>query len=281
MGKTLSPLRYPGGKSQLAKRVQRLVEKNGWKSRLYVEPFAGGFGVGLYLLQNNFIDQAVINDFDLHVYHFWKAALFQTEELVQLVRETPITLEERTRQKDIYLDRNSSTLQDGFATLFLNRVNYSGVLFAGPIGGKEQRSAYSIGCRFNKDGIIQRIQNVGNLRDRVSLFNLDANDLIRQELIQENTNCFYNIDPPYVLKGKSLYSMYFSEQDHRMFAETVDRYLRDIPWIITYDECELVRDIYVDFHIHEYKLFHSAHDRTRGAELVITNLGHDMFEWQS
>ena len=279
MGKTLSPLRYPGGKSQLSKRVQRLVEKNNWRNRIYVEPFAGGFGVGLYLLTNNIVDNAIMNDSDQHVFHFWMAALFQTDELITLVRNTPISLAERAVQKTRYSDPESTVLQDGFATLYLNRVNYSGVLFAGPIGGREQQSEFSIGCRFNKENIIARIREVGNHRNRIRLFNLDANDLITRELADENAHCFYNIDPPYVIKGKSLYSEYFSEQDHRAFRNTVGQQLETIPWIITYDDCDLIREIYADYHIHEYDLFHSAHDRARGPELVITNLGEDRFEW--
>ena len=279
MGKTLSPLRYPGGKSQLSKRVQRLIERNNWRDRIYVEPFAGGFGVGLYLLTNNIVDNAIMNDYDQHVFHFWTAALFQTGELIELVRNTPISLAERAIQKTRYLDPASTVLQDGFATLYLNRVNYSGVLFAGPIGGREQQSEYSIGCRFNKENIIGRIREVGNLRNRIRLFNIDANDLITRELADENARCFYNIDPPYVIKGKSLYSVYFTERDHRTFSNTVRHQLENTPWIITYDDCELVREIYADYHIHRYDLFHSAHDRVRGNELVITNLANNRFEW--
>lgn len=279
MGKTLSPLRYPGGKSQLSKRVQQLIEKNNWRNRTYVEPFAGGFGVGVYLLTNNIVENVIINDFDKHVYHFWKSALFQTAELIELVQSTPINLEERSRQLIRYSDPNSTVLQDGFATLYLNRVNYSGVLFAGPIGGRKQQSKYSIGCRFNKDDIIKRIRNVSNLRNRIRIFCVDANELINRELVNENKKCFYNIDPPYVLKGKSLYSVYFTEKDHRDFCNTVRNHLENTPWIITYDDCELVRMIYAGYLIYGYELYHSAHDRARGTELVITNITADKFEW--
>ena len=83
MGKTLSPLRYPGGKSQIYRKVRDLMLANGFNNnRIYVEPFAGGFGVGIALLENNIIEQAIINDLDTHIYHFWDAVLNQTEEQV-------------------------------------------------------------------------------------------------------------------------------------------------------------------------------------------------------
>lgn len=279
MGRTLSPLRYPGGKSQIINNVRQIIENNDYGDRVYVEPFAGGFGVGLALLTHNDVAQAVINDSDSHVFHFWEAALYHTEELIALVNATPISLQERMQQKEIYSDPDSTVLQDGFATLYLNRVNYSGVLFAGPIGGNNQNSEYHLGCRFNKDNIVARIQGVSALRDRIQLFNLDASDLITRELVQINQHAFYNIDPPYVKKGKSLYNEYFTEQGHRTFGETVKQHMRNIPWIITYDNCNLVREIYADYHIHEFELYHSAHDRARGTELVITNLPDDRFGW--
>ncbi len=279
MGKTLSPLRYPGGKSQTIRSVQRLIEKNEFGRRLYVEPFAGGFGVGIALLVNNVIDQAIINDLDHHVYHFWHSVLYHTNDMIELVNKTEITLEERQNQKEIYNDVTSTPVQDGFATLFLNRVNYSGVLFAGPIGGKGQLSAYSLDCRFNKKDIIKRIQIVSQLRERIRLYNLDACELITHELAADNAHAFYNIDPPYVKKGKSLYTEYFTEQNHREFGAVVRDNLANVPWIITYDNCPLVREIYRDYLIKEFELYHSAHDRTVGAELIISNISEKMFIW--
>lgn len=279
MGKSLSPLRYPGGKSQLNKRVQRLIEKNSFQKRIYVEPFAGGFGVGLYLLTNRIVENAIINDFDRHVYHFWFSVLYNTDDIVSLIQKTPISLQERTHQKDIYSNPASTPLQDGFATLYLNRVNYSGVLTAGPIGGYDQKSEYDIGCRFKKGEIIKKIREAEKLRDRIHLYNLDANDLIMEELATYNRDCFYNIDPPYVIKGKSLYSKYFTEQDHRTFQRTVSQHLNHTPWIITYDSCQLIRDIYSDYHILSYDLYHSAYNRANGSELIITNLTEKQFEW--
>lgn len=199
--------------------------------------------------------------------------------VVSLVRSTPITLSERLKQKEIYNDPASSIVQDGFATLFLNRVNYSGVLFAGPIGGQEQKSAYSIDCRFNKVDIIQRIYSVSQLRERIHLFNLNASDLIVHELRAMNVHSFYNIDPPYVKKGKSLYSEYFTDQNHRDFADVVHNNLHNVPWIITYDNCALVRELYHEYRIVEFDLYHSAHDRTKGPELIITNLPDTSFVW--
>lgn len=279
MGVTRSPLRYPGGKSKIYNNIRNLIEANGFFDRTYVEPFVGGFGVGIALLEDNIIEHAIINDIDIHLYHFWDAVLHQTEDLIDLVRETPITLDERIRQKQIYLNEESSSLFDGFSTLFLNRVNYSGVLFAGPLGGKNQTSEYSISCRFNKDRIIERIRAVARFRDQIFLHHRDAGELIIELLANEGNGLFFNIDPPYVVKGKSLYSEYFTMEEHQNLGHIIHEHLQDVPWIVTYDSCDLVREIYQNDLIVEYGMFHSAHNRTQGRELVITNIPANQFVW--
>ena len=279
MAKLLSPLRYPGGKSKIYKRVKTLIEFNMFGDRTYVEPFAGGFGLGVALLFDNIMERAVLNDLDTHIYNFWYSVLNHTDELLGMIDITPITIEERERQLDIYRDDSASILDDGFATLFLNRVNFSGIIKGGPIGGFSQEGAYKIDCRFNKEQIKERIENIALLRDRIDLHNLDASDLIINQLGDIRDTAFFNIDPPYVKKGDQLYTNYFEESDHRNLAQVINAHLRDIPWIVTYDDCELIWDIYGQYHITEYSIQHNAGGTVHGKEVVITNIPEDSFIW--
>lgn len=41
MAKSLSPLRYPGGKSKIYDKVKTLIVNNGYEDRTYVEPLRG------------------------------------------------------------------------------------------------------------------------------------------------------------------------------------------------------------------------------------------------
>lgn len=278
MSSSLSPLRYPGGKTKIYKNVKRLIEKNCFNDRLYIEPFAGGFGVGIALLEEGIIQRAVLNEYDKHVYNFWLAVFEHTDELIRLIEKTDISMNERNRQKEIY-SYSESVLEDGFATLFLNRVNYSGILFGGPIGGKNQTGKYLLDCRFNKQKIVRRIEAIAPFKDYVRLYNLDAIDLIDNTLSQEHKRLFYNIDPPYVIKGKSLYTKYYKEEDHIKLKETIDKELIDSPWIITYDNCDMIKNLYLDYFIQEYDMYHSVHNRVVGKELVITNIPKESFIW--
>ena len=51
--KFYSPLRYPGGKNKLAKFVGLICEKNNINGH-YIEPYAGGASVALFLLFHNY-----------------------------------------------------------------------------------------------------------------------------------------------------------------------------------------------------------------------------------
>lgn len=279
MAKSLSPLRYPGGKSKIYEKVKTLIETSSMSNRTYIEPFAGGFGIGIALLCDDVVQNAVLNDFDSHIYHFWFSVLNCTDDLLKKITDTPITIEEREKQKAIYKDSSADVLDDGFATLFLNRVNFSGVIKGGPIGGFSQNGTYKLDCRFNKNEIMKKIETIALLRNRISLYNCDASKLIINQLGKSKNTAFFNIDPPYVIKGSQLYTSYFKEADHRSLEKIISKKLRNIPWIITYDDCELIRDIYKQYFISEYSIQHNVGSSVRGKELVITNIPNNSFVW--
>jgi len=280
MAKSLSPLRYPGGKSKIYEKVKNLIVANGYGDRTYVEPFAGGFGIGVGLLREGVVQSAILNDFDSHIYHFWYSVLNDTENLLRLISDTPITIEERGRQKQNYRDVDSDSLCDGFATLFLNRVNFSGVIKGGPIGGLTQAGTYKVDCRFNKADISSKIETIAKLKGKIRLYNKDAGYLISMSLLKMKAPMFLNIDPPYVVKGSRLYTNFFTEGDHLNLQRVIIKHLgEEYPWIITYDDCPLVRDLYRQFHMEEYGITHNAGGTVQGKEIVITNLATDRFVW--
>lgn len=280
MGKSFSPLRYPGGKTKIYEKVKNLIIDNDFGNRMYVEPFAGGFGIGISLLSEGIVSSAILNDFDSHIYHFWDAVLNNTENLLRLINDTPITLEERARQKQNYKDIDVDPLTDGFATLFLNRVNFSGIIKGGPIGGLNQLGKYKIDCRFNKEDIKRKIESVAKLKNKIRLYNKDAGNLIKMNLMKMKSPMFLNIDPPYVIKGSQLYTNFFTEHDHLELQKVIVKYLDvNYPWIVTYDDCQFVKNLYQNFYMQEYSITHNAGGTVHGKEIVITNLSADTFCW--
>ena len=68
---TPSPLRYPGGKTQLYAVVKEILYRNSIAGGTYIEPFAGGAGLAIKLLLNGDVNHIVINDYDKAIYSTW------------------------------------------------------------------------------------------------------------------------------------------------------------------------------------------------------------------
>lgn len=77
-----------------------------------------------------------------------------------MINNVEVSLSEREKQKEIYINEKTDLLKLGFTTFYLNRTNRSGsgIIKGGPIGGKNQDSKYLIDCRFNKENLIRRIE---------------------------------------------------------------------------------------------------------------------------
>ena len=266
-----SPLRYPGGKGKLYKKVKSIIEENDLSKKTYVEPFAGGFGIGLKLLDNNVVEKAMLNDYDSHIFNFWYCVLNKTDELCKAINDVNITLDERKKQKETYYNPDSDIFDDAFATLFLNRVNYSGIIKAGAIGGLVQTGKYKIDCRFRKNWLIDTITKISEMRKRIKIYNLDASKFICQNLSKMKDRIFLNIDPPYVVKGAQLYTNFFEEADHRNLASLIKARIPHVPWIVTYDNTTLIKELYEEYDVYEYTLNHSAGGSKKGNELAILN----------
>ena len=263
-----SPLRYPGGKTKIAPLVNAIMENAKIKNGVYIEPFAGGAGVALTLLLRNNVSHIVINDMDTTIYAFWYSVLNYNEEFIQLIKDTPITIEEWYNQKKIFLNNNvKNILELGFATFFLNRTNRSGILKAGPIGGYNQTGKYSIDVRFNKEDLITRIMRIGEYRDKISLFNLEIKEFINSVLSEYESNAFVYFDPPYYKKGHELYINFFKPEDHQVLAELIKQI--KIDWMVTYDNTEEVKAIYKDREQKIYDLNYSLANKGNNSEIIV------------
>lgn len=263
-----SPLRYPGGKRRLAKFIALVCEGNKINGH-YVEPYAGGAGVALHLLLNDHVSEITINDYDYSVYSFWYSVLHHTERLCKAIEEVEVNVATWKKQKEVQRRKKMASRFDlGFSTFFLNRTNVSGVLDGGIIGGLNQVGKYKIDCRFNKMDLVDRIRKIAKYKKRIHLYNLDAVELVRsiQKAAKDDPVIFY-FDPPYYLKGASLYLNHYDHNDHVLVGEMIKN-IRNARWIVSYDDTPEVREIYRRCKHREYELYHTAHITKKGKELM-------------
>jgi DNA adenine methylase len=273
MSLATSPLRYPGGKGSLFGLVSNIIRLNKLERGHYAEPYAGGCGLALALLYSGHVSDIHINDLDRHVWAFWNAVLNQTEEFVDLMTATPVTIEEWRRQREIHRDpRNATNLQIGFAAFFLNRTNRSGIIKnAGVIGGLSQKGTYTIDCRFSKDELARRIRRVRKYQGRIHLHRKDALDFLTHVERRLPDDTFLCIDPPYFNKGSTLYTSAYDPEDHAKVSERILRLGH--PWIITYDYCNEVQKLYTARRQFQISLNYSAQVKRVGSELLIASKG--------
>lgn len=272
MNNNYSPLRYPGGKTRLINLIKDVINLNELNGGVYIEPYAGGASLALSLIIDGCMDRVVINDYDRSIYAFWECALHQTESLIEKIIDTPVTIEEWKRQRDIQKNKATASVLDlGFSTFFLNRTNRSGILKAGVIGGLGQAGAYKIDARFNKDVLIKKIQSIACYRDRIIVSNFDAIHLLSRYKNVASKNLFF-LDPPYYVKGRDLYVNYYKEADHIALAQSIQGRKR-INWLMTYDEHPQILDMYSKCNISRFQLSYSAGESKQGTELLISSSG--------
>lgn len=251
MSKTFySPLRYPGGKGAFANFLAQVIVRNP-DVQYYAEPYAGGAGAALSLLSNGYVKEIYLNDKDVFIYSFWKAMKMNPDEFIRRVHETPVTPVEWKKQKELYNNpsklKTATVLDIGFCTFFLNRCNRSGILYAGPIGGKKQNGKWKIGTRFNKPNLVKRLEVIKKLRKRIHVNREDAIDYMRcfsqkHKGISSKQTLFY-LDPPYYLQGKKLYKdNYYIDEDHIALSKYLNTFSEK--WLLSYDDTEFIRDLY-------------------------------------
>jgi len=233
---------------------------------VYVEPFAGGCGIAWHLLFNNTVEKVVINDLSLSIFSFWDAVLKQTDDFCQLIEETPITIEQWYQQKQIQ-QRDVSGIELGFSTFFLNRVNHSGIIKAGVIGGKAQAGVYKLDCRFKKDKLIEKIKKIAAYSDRIDLSCLDAREFLQNKVMGLGAKTLINIDPPYYNKGKALYQNFFNHDDHEQLAKVIEEIKQ--PWMLTYDNTPEIFQLYQQHQPLPFSINYSAQIKRKGSELVV------------
>lgn len=261
-----SPLRYPGGKNKTYQYIKYLVENNNIDT--YIEPFCGGAAVALKLLLNNNVKKIMLNDFDRSVYAMWFSILHDTDSFIKKVKEAVFTIEEWDKQQDIQRNKeNVDLLTLGFSTFYLNRTNRSGIIQAGPIGGRAQMGNYKMDCRYNTEVLIKKIELIAKNKNRINLYNIDAIEFIKNNINRTKRSLTF-FDPPYYVKGKQLYTNFYEHIDHLELRETIDKYMSKHKWILTYDFHEEIQNMYSKFEHFPYMLNYSAGNSKKGIEYI-------------
>lgn len=262
-----SPLRYPGGKRKLSSFIKLVIKENALLDGYYIEPYAGGASVALSLLCNEYVSNVVINDIDRSIYSFWKSVLNHTDELCNRIINARLSMKEWERNKEIQRNKKKASVLDlGFSTFYLNRTNMSGIINGGVIGGKSQKGKWGIDARFNKKELVKRIQTIVQYKDRIKLYNLDAIKLVKKICKQLPSKTLFYFDPPYYLKGSTLYVNHYKREDHVNVARVIKSLKHR--WVVSYDEVDEIKELYKSYEQLIFSLNYNATKVKKGKELI-------------
>jgi DNA adenine methylase len=262
-----APLRYPGGKASLAQYIRQVFVDNELLDGAYVEPYAGGAAIGVELLMTGYVTEVRLNDIDPAIYAFWKSVRDHSDDLIDCINTAPLTIREWRRQREIYTStKRRSVLSLGFAALFLNRTNRSGILSGGVIGGLKQKGKWQIGARFNRETLSERVKRLAEYRERIHISRMDAESFL-SDLKLPSRSLIY-IDPPYYSNGQRLYRNAYKPTDHQRVAKFVQEKL-PFRWIVSYDDSREVSKLYSMRRQLRYSLQYSAQEKRMGGELLV------------
>ena len=77
--------------------LTEVIDLNGLRGCVYFEPYAGGAGAALNLLNAGVVSDICINDADMRIYAFWHAVLHHSDRFALRVEEVPLTVSEWRR----------------------------------------------------------------------------------------------------------------------------------------------------------------------------------------
>ena len=254
-----SILRYPGGKSRVAQKIISLIPPN---IKEFREPMVGGGSVALVLKQIHPHVKVWINDLSYDLVCFWKTLRDYPDELIkELKRIKSMCKDGRRLFEEFSSQEEGSEFERAVRFFVLNRISFSGTTYS---GGFSQQAFEK---RFTGSSI-ERLKKASEIIKDFKITHGDYEGL----LFEEGEGVFIFLDPPYYSTTNSrLYGKrghLHTSFDHQRFAENM-RKCKHL-WLITYDDCEEVRDLFSYACIYSWELQYGMSAK-KGRELFIAN----------
>jgi len=261
---TLSPFRYPGGKTWLLPiSVQWL--KSMPKVKEFFEPFAGGAITGLTAANLGLFDRVTIVEKDMEVAAVWKTILHgDAEWLANEIEEfdiSPEHIEERLGMP-IQSERDLA-----FRTLLRNRTNRGGIIAPGSSILKNGENGKGVKSRWYPATLKSRILKIASLSKRINFVEGDGVQTMKANIGRKDAAFF--IDPPYTVGGKKagkrLYS--HSELDHECLFNITSQLKGQ--FLMTYDNVVRVKEMAAQYEFETRTIYMRNSHHAQLTELLI------------
>jgi DNA adenine methylase len=234
---TLSPFRYPGGKSALRPKVICWIRNLGYRLGNFIEPFAGGSSVGLAVAELDLADHVTLVEIDPDVAAVWKVILnSQADEFADRIRTFALT--EMSARK-IISGNGADQISRAFRCLLMNRISRGGIMAPGAGLLNYGEAGKGIHSRWYPETLAKRIKSIHALRKKLTFIEGDGLQILRDFTSMPLTAAF--VDPPYVVNGRGAGLRLYRHHDVNCedLFETIRSFLG--PMIITYHRSQVVQ----------------------------------------
>ena len=263
----ISPLRYPGGKTRACKVIESVI-KDHFDIASYntiISPFFGGGSFEFYI-QNKYGLAIKANDKFTPLYNFWKQVKTDKRALCEGLREIKaVSKEQFAEYRKTIMGLDANILQQAIQYFIINRCSFSGSTLSGGF------SLEASNKRFTQSSI-DRIEALDFTN--IEIYNEDFYDFIMNnagDARDADDASLLFLDPPYYLENKSN-KLYGNNGDlHNGFNHLAlfDLLKTRTDWVLTYNNCEYIRDLYKDFKIIDVKWSYGMNSTKASAEVII------------
>lgn len=262
--KNTSPLRYPGGKTRACKILDNILNKHFTTNKYdtLISPFFGGGSFEFYI-QHKYGFKIEANDKFTPLYTFWDQCKSNNNELCKELYTKLNTIDKETfKHYRGTIIGEKIPINQAIMYFIINRCSFSGATLSGGYSESASKNRFTASS-------INRINELD-----LSNFNIecaDFSDFIEDKYKFPNKNLMF-LDPPYYLeKNSKLYGkngdMHETFDHNKLYNAIKNK--KD--WIMTYNDCEYVRNLYKDFKIIETNWTYGMNKTKKSSEIVIIN----------
>jgi DNA adenine methylase len=259
-----SPIRYPGGKTRACKIIDKVINDHFDLSNIdtIISPFFGGGSFEFYM-QNKYGLKLIVNDKFTPLYNFWNQIKIDKNKLCEELRKNKeISKDNFMMYRSTIMDLNNNILEQAKQYFIINRCSFNGSTLSGGFSPEASKKRYT-------SSSIDKIE-------LLDFTNIDIYNKDFYEFINDNDNDNDNekriifLDPPYYLEKKS--KLYGNNGDmhedfnHQLLFELI---ITKRNWIITYNNCDYIKDLYKDFIIIDVDWSYSMNKTKKSSEIII------------
>jgi DNA adenine methylase len=265
----VSPLRYPGGKTRACKILDETISKyfDITQFNTLVSPFFGGGSFEFYF-QNKYNVKLCVNDKFVPLYNFWKQVKSDKNALCEELRKINVVTKEKFNDYRNTILNSKDILTQAVQYFIINRCSFSGATLSGGFSEEASLKRYT-------SSSIDRIEALDF--SNIDIYNYDFSEFINK-FSNEKTLLF--LDPPYYLEKKS--KLYGNNGDmHENFDHValfnILKNKNEVSgtigskkhWIMTYNNCDYIKNLYKDFIIIETCWSYGMNNSKESSEIII------------